>query len=122
MQKLTSDQKAVIVAMIQNATPLDNDATATPVTSKQREVWLNMVSQVSVAQTCECGTCPSIELAIDGVRVPWGPGVVLSARDPEQGSVVLLHFHGDQLRELEIAPVSSNVVTLPNPNVLVFTD
>ena len=119
MRALTDAEVAVLTAMIQHAPP---DITPESVTEERRMMWLNQVSRVSVARECGCGTCASIEFALDGVPVPqaWSDEA-LFAYDVWQDALVLVHIINDVIRELEVAPVQNTVVTTPNPAALDFS-
>ena len=119
MRELTDAEVAVLTAMIQHAPP---DITPESVTEERRMMWLNQVSRVSVARECGCGTCASIEFALDGVPVPqaWSDEA-LSAYDVWQDALVFVHIINDVIRELEVAPVYDTVVTTPNPAALDFS-
>ena len=119
MRALTDAEVAVLTAMIQHAPP---DITPESVTEERRMMWLNQVSRVSVARECGCGTCASIEFALDGVPVPqaWSDEA-LFAYDVWQDALVFVHTINDVIRELEVAPVQNTVVTTPNPATLDFS-
>ena len=119
MRTLTDAEVAVLTAMIQHAPP---DITPESVTEERRMMWLNQVPRVSVARECGCGTCASIEFALDGVPVPqvWS-NEVLSAYDVRQDALVFVHIINDVIRELEVAPVQDTVVITPNPDALDFS-
>ncbi len=119
MRALTDAEVAVLTAMIQHAPP---DITPESVTEERRMMWLNQVSRVSVARECGCGTCASIEFALDGVPVPqaWSDEA-LFAYDVWQDALVFVHIINDVIRELEVAPVQNTVVTTPNPAALDFS-
>ena len=119
MRALTDAEVAVLTAMIQHAPP---DITPESVTEERRMMWLNQVPRVSVARECGCGTCASIEFALDGVPVPqaWSDEA-LFAYDVWQDALVFVHIINDVIRELEVAPVQNTVVTTPNPAALDFS-
>lgn len=119
MRALTDAEVAVLTAMIQHAPP---DITPESVTEERRMMWLNQVPRVSVARECGCGTCASIEFALDGVPVPqaWSDEA-LFAYDVWQDALVFVHIINDVIRELEVAPVQNTVVTTPNPDALDFS-
>ena len=119
MRALTDAEVAVLTAMIQHAPP---DIAPESVTEERRMMWLNQVSRVSVARECGCGTCASIEFALDGVPVPqaWSDEA-LFAYDVWQDALVFVHIINDVIRELEVAPVQNTVVTTPNPAALDFS-
>ena len=119
MRALTDAEVAVLTAMIQHAPP---DITPESVTEERRMMWLNQVSRVSVARECGCGTCASIEFALDGVPVPqaWSDEA-LFAYDVRQDALVFVRIINDVIRELEVAPVQNTVVTTPNPAALDFS-
>lgn len=119
MRALTDAEVAMLTAMIQHAPP---DITPESVTEERRMMWLNQVSRVSVARECGCGTCASIEFALDGVPVPqaWSDEA-LFAYDVWQDALVFVHIINDVIRELEVAPVQNTVVTTPNPAALDFS-
>lgn len=119
MRELTDAEVVVLTAMIQHAPP---DIDPESVTEEQRAKWLGQVPRVSVARECGCGTCASIELALDGVPVSqaWS-NEVLSAYDVRQDALVFVHIINDVIRELEVAPVYDTVVTTPNPATLDFS-
>ena len=119
MRALTDAEVAMLTAMIQHAPP---DITPESVTEERRMMWLNQVSRVSVARECGCGTCASIEFALDGVPVPqaWSDEA-LFAYDVWQDALVFVHIINDVIRELEVAPVQNTVVTTPNPATLDFS-
>ena len=119
MRALTDAEVAVLTAMIQHAPP---DITPESVTEERRMMWLNQVSRVSVARECGCGTCASIEFALDGVPVPqaWSDEA-LFAYDVRQDALVFVRIINDVIRELEVAPVQDTVVTTPNPAALDFS-
>ena len=119
MRALTDAEVAVLTAMIQHAPP---DITPESVTEERRMMWLNQVSRVLVARECGCGTCASIEFALDGVPVPqaWSDEA-LFAYDVWQDALVFVHIINDVIRELEVAPVQNTVVTTPNPAALDFS-
>lgn len=119
MRALTDAEVAVLTAMIQHAPP---DITPESVTEERRMMWLNQVPRVSVARECGCGTCASIEFALDGVPVPqaWSDEA-LFAYDVRQDALVFVHIINDVIRELEVAPVQNTVVTTPNPAALDFS-
>ena len=119
MRALTDAEVAVLTAMIQHAPP---EITPESVTEERRMMWLNQVSRVSVARECGCGTCASIEFALDGVPVPqaWSDEA-LFAYDVWQDALVFVHIINDVIRELEVAPVQNTVVTTPNPAALDFS-
>ena len=105
--------------MIQHA-PSDTDPES--VTEERRAKWLGQVPRVSVARECGCGTCASIEFALDGVPVlPLRSDETLLAYDVRQDALVLVHIINDVIRELEVAPVYNTVVTTPNPATLDFS-
>ena len=119
MRELTDAEVAVLTAMIQHA-PSDTDPES--VTEERRAKWLGQVPRVSVARECGCGTCASIELALDGVPVlPLRLDETLLAYDVRQDALVLVHIINDVIRELEVAPVYNTVVTTPNPATLDFS-
>ena len=119
MRALTDAEVAVLTAMIQHAPP---DITPESVTEERRMMWLNQVSRVSVARECGCGTCASIEFALDGVPVlPLRSDEILLAYDVRQDALVFVHIINDVIRELEVAPVQNTVVTTPNPAALDFS-
>ena len=119
MRALTDAEVAVLTAMIQHAPP---DITPESVTEERRMMWLNQVSRVSVARECGCGTCASIEFALDGVPVlPLRSDETLLAYDVRQDALVFVHIINDVIRELEVAPVQDTVVTTPNPAALDFS-
>ena len=119
MRTLTDAEVAVLTAMIQHASP---DTDPESVTEERRAKWLGQVPRVSVARECGCGTCASIEFALDGVPVPqvWS-NEVLSAYDVRQDALVFVHIINDVIRELEVAPVQDTVVITPNPDALDFS-
>lgn len=119
MRALTDAEVAVLTAMIQHAPP---DIAPESVTEERRMMWLNQVPRVSVARECGCGTCASIEFALDGVPVPqaWSDEA-LFAYDVWQDALVFVHIINDVIRELEVAPVQNTVVTTPNPDALDFS-
>ena len=119
MRALTDAEVVVLTAMIQHAPP---DTDPESVTEERRMMWLNQVSRVSVARECGCGTCASIEFALDGVPVPqaWSDEA-LFAYDVWQDALVFVHIINDVIRELEVAPVQDTVVTTPNPDALDFS-
>ena len=119
MRALTDAEVVVLTAMIQHAPP---DTDPESVTEERRMMWLNQVSRVSVARECGCGTCASIEFALDGVPVPqaWSDEA-LFAYDVWQDALVVVHIINDVIRELEVAPVQDTVVTTPNPDALDFS-
>ena len=119
MRALTDAEVVVLTAMIQHAPP---DLTPESVTEERRTMWLNQVPRVSVARECGCGTCASIEFALDGVPVPqaWSDEA-LFAYDVRQDALVFVHIINDVIRELEVAPVQNTVVTTPNPAALDFS-
>lgn len=119
MRALTDAEVAVLTAMIQHAPP---DIAPESVTEERRMMWLNQVPRVSVARECGCGTCASIEFALDGVPVPqaWSDEA-LFAYDVWQDALVFVHIINDVIRELEVAPVQDTVVTTPNPDALDFS-
>ena len=119
MRELTDAEVAVLTTMIQHA-PSDTDPES--VTEERRAKWLGQVPRVSVARECGCGTCASIEFALDGVPVSqvWSDEA-LSAYDVRQDALVLVHIINDVIRELEVAPVYNTVVTTPNPATLDFS-
>lgn len=119
MRALTDAEVAVLTAMIQHAPP---DITPESVTEERRMMWLNQVSRVSVARECGCGTCASIEFALDGVPVAqaWSDEA-LFAYDVWQDALVFVHIINDVIRELEVAPVQNTVVTTLNPAALDFS-
>ena len=95
-----------------------------------------------MARECGCGTCASIEFALDGVpvlplrsdetllaydvrqddplNIGNNPHTVL-AYDVRQDALVIVHIINDVIRELEVAPVQDTVVTTPNPAALDFS-
>ena len=97
MRALTDAEVAVLTAMIQHAPP---DITPESVTEERRMMWLNQVSRVSVARECGCGTCASIEFALDGVPVPqaWSDEA-LFAYDVWQDALVFVHIINDVIWE-----------------------
>jgi len=119
MRALTDAEVAVLTAMIQHAPP---DIAPESVTEEWRMMWLNQVPRVSVARECGCGTCASIEFALDGVPVPqaWSDEA-LFAYDVWQDALVFVHIINDVIRELEVAPVQDTVVITPNPDALDFS-
>lgn len=119
MRALTDAEVAVLTAMIQHAPP---DIAPESVTEERRMMWLNQVPRVSVARECGCGTCASIEFALDGVPVPqaWSDEA-LFAYDVWQDALVFVHIINDVIRELEVAPVQDTVVITPNPDALDFS-
>ena len=75
-----------------------------------------------MARECGCGTCASIEFALDGVPVlPLRSDETLLAYDVRQDALVIVHIINDVIRELEVAPVYNTVVTTPNPDALDFS-
>lgn len=119
MRALTDAEVAVLTAMIQHAPP---DLTPESMTEERRTMWLNQVPRVSVARECGCGTCASIEFALDGVPVlPLRSDETLLAYDVRQDALVFVHIINDVIRELEVAPVQDTVVTTPNPAALDFS-
>ena len=119
MRALTDAEVAVLTAMIQHAPP---DTDPESVTEERRAKWLGQVSRVSVARECGCGTCASIEFALDGVPVAqaWSDEA-LFAYDVRQDALVIVHIINDVIWELEVAPVQDTVVTTPNPATLDFS-
>ena len=117
MRALTDAEVAVLTAMIQHAPP---DTDPESVTEERRAKWLGQVPRVSVARECGCGTCASIELALDGVPQAWSDEA-LFAYDVWQDALVFVHIINDVIRELEVAPVYNTVVTTPNPATLDFS-
>ena len=119
MRALTDAEVAVLTAMIQHAPP---EITPESVTAERRAKWLGQVPRVSVARECGCGTCASIEFALDGMPVPqaWSDEA-LFAYDVRQDALVFVHIINDVIRELEVAPVYNTVVTTPNPATLDFS-
>lgn len=119
MRELTDAEVVVLTAMIQHAPPIIDPES---VTEEQRAKWLGQVPRVSVARECGCGTCASIEFALDGVPVSqaWS-NEALSAYDVRQDALVFVHIINDVIRELEVAPVYNTVVTTPNPATLDFS-
>ena len=119
MRALTDAEVAVLTAMIQHAPP---DLTPESMTEERRTMWLNQVPRVSVARECGCGTCASIEFALDGVPVAqaWSDEA-LFAYDVRQDALVIVHIINDVIRELEVAPVYNTAVTTPNPATLDFS-
>ena len=119
MRALTDAEVVVLTAMIQHAPP---DIAPESVTEERRMMWLNQVPRVSVARECGCGTCASIEFALDGVPVPqaWSDEA-LFAYDVWQDALVFVHIINDVIRELEVAPVQDTVVITPNPDALDFS-
>jgi len=119
MRALTDAEVAVLTAMIQHAPP---EITPESVTAERRAKWLGQVPRVSVARECGCGTCASIEFALDGMPVPqaWSDEA-LFAYDVRQDALVFVHIINDVIRELEVAPVYNTVVTTPNPDALDFS-
>ena len=69
-----------------------------------------------MARECGCGTCASIEFALDGVS-----DEALFAYDVWQDALVFVHIINDVIRELEVAPVQDTVVTTPNLDALDFS-
>lgn len=119
MRALTDAEVAVLTAMIQHAPP---DTDPESVTEERRVKWLGQVSRVSVARECGCGTCASIEFALDGVPVlPLRSDETLLAYDVRQDALVFVHIINDVIRELEVALVQDTVVTTPNPAALDFS-
>ena len=119
MRALTDAEVAVLTAMIQHAPP---DTDPESVTEERRVKWLGQVSRVSVARECGCGTCASIEFALDGVPVlTLRSDETLLAYDVRQDALVFVHIINDVIRELEVAPVQDTVVTTPNPAALDFS-
>ena len=119
MRALTDAEVAVLTAMIQHAPP---DTDPESVTEERRAKWLGQVPRVSVARECGCGTCASIEFALDGMPVPqaWSDEA-LFAYDVRQDALVFVHIINDVIRELEVAPVQDTVVTTPNLDALDFS-
>ena len=119
MRALTDAEVAVLTAMIQHAPP---DIAPESVTEERRAKWLGQVPRVSVARECGCGTCASIEFALDGVPVAqaWSDEA-LFAYDVWQDALVFVHIINDVIRELEVAPVQDTVVITPNPDALDFS-
>ena len=119
MRELTDAEVVVLTAMIQHAPPVIDPES---VTEEQRAKWLGQVPRVSVARECGCGTCASIEFALDGVPVPqaWSDEA-LFVYDVWQDALVFVHIINDVIRELEVAPVQDTVVTTPNPAALDFS-
>ena len=75
-----------------------------------------------MARECGCGTCASIEFALDGVPVlPLWSDETLLAYDVRQDALVIVHIINDVIWELEVAPVQDTVVTTPNPAALDFS-
>lgn len=75
-----------------------------------------------MARECGCGTCASIEFALDGVPVlPLRSDETLLAYDVWQDALVIVHIINDVIRELEVAPVQDTVVTTPNLDALDFS-
>ena len=75
-----------------------------------------------MARECGCGTCASIEFALDGVPVlPLRSDEALFAYDVRQDALVIVHIINDVIRELEVAPVQDTVVTTPNLDALDFS-
>ena len=96
MRELTDAEVAVLTTMIQHA-PSDTDPES--VTEERRAKWLGQVPRVSVARECGCGTCASIEFALDGVPVSqvWSDEA-LSAYDVRQDALVFVHIINDVIR------------------------
>jgi len=119
MRALTDAEVVVLTAMIQHAPP---DTDPESVTAERRAKWLGQVPRVSVARECGCGTCASIEFALDGVPVlPLRSDETLLAYDVRQDALVIVHIINDVIRELEVAPVQDTVVTTPNLDALDFS-
>ena len=119
MRALTDAEVAVLTAMIQHA---PSDTNPESVTEERRAKWLGQVPRVSVARECGCGTCASIEFALDGVPVlPLRSDETLLAYDVRQDALVIVHIINDVIRELEVAPVQDTVVPTPNPAALDFS-
>ena len=119
MRELTDAEVVVLTAMIQHAPPIIDPES---VTEERRAKWLGQVPRVSVARECGCGTCASIEFALDGVPVSQSrSNEALSAYDVRQDALVFVHIINDVIRELEVAPVYDTVVTTPNPAALDFS-
>ena len=96
MRELTDAEVVVLTAMIQHAPP---DIDPESVTEERRTMWLAQVPRVSVARECGCGTCASIEFALDGVPVPqaWSDEA-LFAYDVWQDALVFVHIINDVIR------------------------
>ncbi|WP_143237627.1 hypothetical protein [Boudabousia liubingyangii] len=62
---LSDREREVMVAMLTYASADDEDQQST-LTSEWRSQILENLNLVTVASTCDCGTCPTINLPFDG--------------------------------------------------------
>jgi hypothetical protein len=80
-----------------------------------------MVDDLSVDKTCDCGTCPTIDLAYRGTPIDaeeTDSRTVLEASAPD--AMVLLFIDDDIPSCLEVAPLGDDPVALSSPDDIVF--
>ncbi|HCN39580.1 hypothetical protein [Rothia sp. (in: high G+C Gram-positive bacteria)] len=117
MRAIKTDEQAILEATVRSALPIDR-AETNP-TQEERQQILDSLANTQVVRECECGTCPSITLALDTPTT--GYSGVLSAETVDDSALVLVHIRQGAVKELEIAPLHEGVsVALPAPAALVL--
>ncbi len=101
-RELTSQEEAVLVALITRGPCLDEDFV---ITDDDRARWLAQVPQTRAGRRCGCGTCPSFELTDLAGATPGmdSSRVVLEASTT--GALLMLFVDDDRLSYLELAPL-----------------
>ncbi|MGM1018287.1 MAG: hypothetical protein ACQEW8_12200 [Actinomycetota bacterium] len=92
-----------------------------PVSAASRERWRSQTDDARVYGSCDCGTCPSIELGGSQRPAPEdGPRIVLSGSCP--GGMLMLFIDDDHLSYLELAPIEDDIsfAVFPDPTTLTF--
>ncbi len=120
MRALTEAERLLLEAMIRQAPVCDPDW-GLP-TEADRARWLTMVDDLSVDKMCDCGTCPTIDLAYKGTVVEaeeTDSRTVLEASAPD--ALMLLFIDDDIPSCLEIAPLDDGPVALPRPEEIFFS-
>lgn len=112
---LTELERSVALAMIDHAT--DDRVTPSP---EDRCRWRELIGRATVCGHCDCGLCPSVDLAIDGVPVEScnGRRLVLEASADNRG--VILFIDDDKPSYLEVYGFDDDPVDMPRPEELIF--
>lgn len=119
MRALTDAERLVLEAMILHAPAFD------PVfdepSAGDRARWLAMVQDLSVHEMCDCGTCPTIDLAYKGVSSdPKDADSRMVLEAGVEDAIVLLFIDDDVPSCLEVAPLGDDPVLLPTPSEITF--